>query len=100
MSISVLIACSKVEQCLELQEHLRVINSADDFDCSFSTSKIEALYVSVSKRPELVIADAEWAIDLFCEMENKGLDSSKILISEDTDFDSIKKAINSAGVCS
>jgi two-component system, NtrC family, sensor kinase len=99
LSISVLIACSKVEQCLELQEHLRVINSADDFDCSFSTSKIEALYVSVYKRPELVIADAEWAIDLFCEMENKGLDSSKILISEDTDFNSIKKAINSAGVC-
>lgn len=59
----------------------------------------DAEYMATSIRPEIVICDVGGSVDFLSSLERKGLDCAKILILDSPDFNDLKTAINSAGIC-
>lgn len=99
MSINVLIACPDTNECNSIKKVLREFGVEHEVEVSAVNTQAAAEYASRTMKPDIIFSDESFGLALFSLLEKKGVDSAKVLISSQMDFDSIKTAINTAGVC-
>lgn len=97
-TIKIMLVCSDQHECGEIKKTITALN-LDGAEIYSAYTIREADYLATAIRPELVICDLPEGVGFLSSLDKKGLDCAKIMISDAPDFDGIKDAINSAGIC-